>query len=155
MICAACVRGFEPILDLMSMLNSRRVLLRSDFCSPRTPYRASWLANNRPRCSGRWKSSTVVPTPATPATWVDRLPQKVRPYLYLTRIDKPIGTLLLFYPCGSSSNFISTVVSDHSFSMVHRHGVIFSSPADHNTSNLPESFWSGCFSHAWCRLHHQ
>jgi hypothetical protein len=34
-------------------------------------------------------------------TWVDRLPAKVRPYLYLTRIDKPIGTLLLFYPCGS------------------------------------------------------
>ncbi|KAL5527170.1 hypothetical protein ACEPAG_5961 [Sanghuangporus baumii] len=41
------------------------------------------------------------PTPViTPAkTWVDNLPPKVRPYLYLTRIDKPIGTLLLFYPC--------------------------------------------------------
>lgn len=35
-----------------------------------------------------------------PTTWVDRLPDKVQPYLYLTRIDKPIGTLLLFYPCG-------------------------------------------------------
>lgn len=44
--------------------------------------------------------STVPPTPST--TWVDRLPKSVRPYLYLTRIDKPIGTLLLFYPCGSS-----------------------------------------------------
>ncbi|KAH9049010.1 UbiA prenyltransferase family-domain-containing protein [Lactarius hengduanensis] len=41
-------------------------------------------------------------TPAShtvPTTWVDRLPPKVQPYLYLTRIDKPIGTLLLFYPC--------------------------------------------------------
>ncbi|KAH9994093.1 4-hydroxybenzoate polyprenyl transferase [Russula compacta] len=35
----------------------------------------------------------------TRTTWVDRLPPKVQPYLYLTRIDKPIGTLLLFYPC--------------------------------------------------------
>src|SRR6266508_714508 len=32
-------------------------------------------------------------------TWVDYLPRTVQPYLYLTRIDKPIGTLLLFYPC--------------------------------------------------------
>jgi hypothetical protein len=39
----------------------------------------------------------------TPRTWVDRLPTKAQPYLYLTRIDKPIGTLLLFYPCGASS----------------------------------------------------
>ncbi|KAH9973075.1 4-hydroxybenzoate polyprenyl transferase [Lactifluus volemus] len=38
-------------------------------------------------------------TTITPTTWVDRLPQKVQPYVYLTRVDKPIGTLLLFYPC--------------------------------------------------------
>ncbi|KAH9998403.1 4-hydroxybenzoate polyprenyl transferase [Russula vinacea] len=38
-------------------------------------------------------------TSTTPTTWVDRFPLKVQPYLYLTRIDKPIGTLLLFYPC--------------------------------------------------------
>lgn len=38
--------------------------------------------------------------PSIPAkTWVDILPPKVRPYFYLTRIDKPIGTLLLYYPC--------------------------------------------------------
>jgi hypothetical protein len=34
--------------------------------------------------------------------FVERCPQKLRPYLYLARLDKPIGTLLLFYPCGSS-----------------------------------------------------
>jgi 4-hydroxybenzoate polyprenyltransferase len=41
------------------------------------------------------------PTPSLPAprTWVDALPARARPYAYLTRIDKPIGTLLLFYPC--------------------------------------------------------
>lgn len=41
-------------------------------------------------------TSTATP----PTTWVDRFPARVRPYIYLTRIDKPIGTLLLFYPCG-------------------------------------------------------
>lgn len=47
------------------------------------------------------------PLPATsvPAqTWIDRAPAKLRPYLRLTRIDKPIGTLLLFYPCSASAH---------------------------------------------------
>lgn len=45
-------------------------------------------------------SSTVSTQRPKTTTWVDRLPVAVRPYLYLTRIDKPIGTLLLYYPCG-------------------------------------------------------
>lgn len=42
---------------------------------------------------------------------VEKLPPKMRPYLYLSRIDKPIGTLLLFYPCSMScfSSFPSTI----------------------------------------------
>ena len=47
-------------------------------------------------------ASVEILTPAPPnppKTWVDNLPLKIRPYLYLTRIDKPIGTLLLYYPC--------------------------------------------------------
>lgn len=47
------------------------------------------------------------PVPSPPPTWVDRLPQKARPYFYLTRIDKPIGTLLLFYPCAWSITMAS------------------------------------------------
>ncbi|KAF9109837.1 Para-hydroxybenzoate--polyprenyltransferase, mitochondrial precursor (PHB:polyprenyltransferase) [Mortierella sp. AM989] len=35
-----------------------------------------------------------------PSTWLDRIPKSIQPYLYLTRIDKPIGTWLLFWPCG-------------------------------------------------------
>ena len=50
------------------------------------------------RQSGTLPNTVVAP----PATWVDRLPKPVQPYLYLTRIDKPIGTLLLFYPCSKS-----------------------------------------------------
>lgn len=40
---------------------------------------------------------------APPKTWLDKLPsvlQPVKPYLELIRIDKPIGTLLLYWPCG-------------------------------------------------------
>jgi 4-hydroxybenzoate polyprenyltransferase len=36
-------------------------------------------------------------------TWVDRFsPSAARPYLKLIRIDRPIGTMLLFWPCGWS-----------------------------------------------------
>ncbi|KAI7900577.1 UbiA prenyltransferase family-domain-containing protein [Cokeromyces recurvatus] len=31
--------------------------------------------------------------------WLDYLPAKLAPYAFLTRIDKPIGTWLLFWPC--------------------------------------------------------
>ncbi|OBZ76775.1 4-hydroxybenzoate polyprenyltransferase, mitochondrial [Grifola frondosa] len=51
-----------------------------------------------PRSFIRQTGSQVSP-PTPPKTWVDRVPSSIRPYLYLTRIDKPIGTLLLFYPC--------------------------------------------------------
>ncbi|XP_044264078.1 4-hydroxybenzoate polyprenyltransferase, mitochondrial [Tribolium madens] len=35
-----------------------------------------------------------------PAKIVDRAPKSVQPYLKLMRLDKPIGTWLLFWPCG-------------------------------------------------------
>ena len=57
------------------------------------------------------RQTTQVST--TPTTWVDRLPAKVKPYLYLTRIDKPIGTLLLFYPCGASPQLLVRVGAAH------------------------------------------
>ncbi|KAF9469025.1 4-hydroxybenzoate polyprenyl transferase [Collybia nuda] len=53
----------------------------------------------------RFLSSTAIPS--IRKTWVDHLPPKVRPYAYLTRIDKPIGTLLLFYPCAWSITMAS------------------------------------------------
>ncbi|KAK0190861.1 UbiA prenyltransferase family-domain-containing protein, partial [Armillaria mellea] len=40
-------------------------------------------------------------------SWVEKLPPKMRPYLYLSRIDKPIGTMLLFYPCTWSISMAS------------------------------------------------
>ncbi|KAF7790879.1 hypothetical protein EIP86_001837 [Pleurotus ostreatoroseus] len=59
--------------------------------SPRTPLGVRSVTS---------QPSTNTPTPVvSPTTWIDRAPAKLRPYLYLTRIDKPIGTLLLMYPC--------------------------------------------------------
>lgn len=50
-------------------------------------------------------NSTIIPTdkkkePIVYNNWLDHLPAKVAPYAFLTRIDKPIGTWLLFWPCG-------------------------------------------------------
>ena len=36
------------------------------------------------------------------AFWVDKAPTGLQPYLKLMRIDKPIGSWLLFWPCGWS-----------------------------------------------------
>jgi len=38
------------------------------------------------------------PADAVPQSWVDRVPQDVQPYLRLMRLDRPIGTWLLFWP---------------------------------------------------------
>ncbi|KZW03692.1 4-hydroxybenzoate polyprenyl transferase [Exidia glandulosa HHB12029] len=43
-----------------------------------------------------------LPPPPPTRSWIDRLPASWRPYALLTRIDKPIGTALLFLPCGWS-----------------------------------------------------
>ena len=39
------------------------------------------------------------PADALALTWVDRTPERARPYLRLMRLDRPIGTWLLFWPC--------------------------------------------------------
>lgn len=54
--------------------------------------------------SFRFPSRKIFTSSGPRKSWVDRLPQKVQPYVHLTRIDKPIGTLLLFYPCGKRTN---------------------------------------------------
>ncbi|ORX71305.1 4-hydroxybenzoate polyprenyl transferase [Linderina pennispora] len=46
-------------------------------------------------------SSSEPAVPAVPSygPFIDRFPKSTRPYLFLTRIDKPIGTWLLYWPC--------------------------------------------------------
>jgi 4-hydroxybenzoate polyprenyltransferase len=40
----------------------------------------------------------MMPADAVPASWVDRAPVVAQPYLRLMRLDRPIGTWLLFWP---------------------------------------------------------
>ena len=42
--------------------------------------------------------------PPPPPTWVDKhVPAWLVPYMKIARIDRPIGTYLLFYPCAVST----------------------------------------------------
>ncbi|KAH8106085.1 UbiA prenyltransferase family-domain-containing protein [Cristinia sonorae] len=52
---------------------------------------------NELRCPRSLTTASTLPAP--PASWIDRLPTKVQPYMHLIRADKPIGSALLFLPC--------------------------------------------------------
>ncbi len=41
----------------------------------------------------------ATPADALPASWVEHAPQRLRPWARLARLDRPIGTWLLFWPC--------------------------------------------------------
>ena len=43
--------------------------------------------------------SIAAPADAIPRSWVERMPAAWQPYLRLARLDRPIGTWLLFWPC--------------------------------------------------------
>jgi len=44
-------------------------------------------------------ATNAAPADAIARTWVERAPGFVQPYLRLMRLDRPIGTWLLFWPC--------------------------------------------------------
>ena len=97
---------------------------------------------------------TSVAAPAK--TWVDSLPPKVRPYLYITRVDKPIGTLLLFYPCGQSTSARFghvQVLRGSSLSLVDYHGFLRPTNARRYSADVPRNFWDGCTDNARRRVH--
>ena len=43
--------------------------------------------------------SQVAPADAVPANWVEHAPSWIQPWARLARLDRPIGTWLLFWPC--------------------------------------------------------
>jgi 4-hydroxybenzoate polyprenyltransferase len=43
--------------------------------------------------------SQAIPADAVHHNWVEHAPARLRPYLQLMRLDRPIGTWLLFWPC--------------------------------------------------------
>ncbi len=44
-------------------------------------------------------TSTQTPADTSQNSWVARMPAPLRPYLHLARLDRPIGTWLLYWPC--------------------------------------------------------
>ncbi|EFI27734.1 para-hydroxybenzoate-polyprenyltransferase [Coprinopsis cinerea okayama7 len=86
-----------------SQLGLLRGSLASRYSCRATPHvlRRPWPTTSVYKAFGVVRLSSTTSTGIEPVkkTWIDSLPPKVRPYLYLTRIDKPIGTLLLFWPC--------------------------------------------------------
>src|SRR5689334_22351199 len=45
------------------------------------------------------EEAQAIPADAVSRSWVDSAPLRWRPYLRLARLDRPIGTWLLFWPC--------------------------------------------------------
>src|SRR5690349_21652047 len=41
----------------------------------------------------------AIPGDAIAQSWVEKAPQRWQPYFRLARLDRPIGTWLLFWPC--------------------------------------------------------
>ena len=44
-------------------------------------------------------SNQAAPADALPASWVAHMPPRLQPWLQLMRLDRPVGTWLLFWPC--------------------------------------------------------
>ncbi len=69
-------------------------------CSHLRPLSLSHVTRVRPSMAYR-RVSTGLPTP--PLTWIERVtPVAWHPYIHLMRLEKPIGTWLLLWPCAWS-----------------------------------------------------
>jgi hypothetical protein len=131
-----------------SLYRAKHVLVISRYGSPQ------WTsASKLPRSCKR--SISVSPAPVPITTWVDHFPANVRPYLYLTRIDKPIGTLLLFYPCGLCffSFFFRLRLNEPTYSLVHHDGVVCPPAPIYYTAGLYWHIWCRCTRDAWRGLY--
>ncbi|WVQ73751.1 4-hydroxybenzoate polyprenyl transferase [Cryptococcus sp. DSM 104548] len=112
--------SLRPFPSTTSSLLRSRVLTTSS-TSPPSPSTSSQPVSSRPTpmveaSSSKITSELLAPKevlpPAAP-TIIDKLvpkwAEKAKPYLYLTRIDKPIGSALLFWPCTWAITMASTV----------------------------------------------
>jgi len=93
------------------------------------------------------------PSQPPPESWVERAPKKIRPYFYLARVDKPIGTLLLYYPCSTSVPFIRNrnhgiVTKRVGGSLVDNDGFVCAQPSDNHTIDVFDPLRSWCVCNA-------
>lgn len=87
---------------LSQILSFSRIPLACDYRSDARTNRNHVKYNNLPLTKARNVSSFKQPTQNLASLLVSRSSPIVQPYLRLMRIDKPIGTWLLFWPCGWS-----------------------------------------------------
>ncbi|HEY5347080.1 MAG TPA: 4-hydroxybenzoate octaprenyltransferase [Rhizomicrobium sp.] len=61
------------------------------------------------------ESDFAKPGDATPHNWVEAAPARIQPWLRLMRLDRPIGTWLLYWPCVFGL-VLGTIASERGFS---------------------------------------
>ena len=129
------------------------------YLTSRAPFRIERTSKLGPPSAFLRQNGTVSSSPV-PKTWVDYFPTKVRPYLYLTRIDKPIGTLLLYYPCSEYLNFPDAlerveVLLTRFCSVVNHHGILCPAHTPDRATDVPQSIrhWCTCYAGSW--VHYQ
>ena len=149
-----CTRLSNPLLVRVS--NPRRCWAKTTRFSNQTRFlhdgnttsQRNFVAPSQPQASVDVVNSNK--------TWVDRLPPRIRPYLYLTRIDKPIGTVLLYLPCSMlSSSFLKQKRNKHIFSMVDNNGVVRPSHSLDDAAHISELVWDWRAHHAWGGVYDQ
>jgi hypothetical protein len=93
----------------------------------------------------------------TSSSWIEHLPPRVQPYFNLARTDKPIGVLLLFYPCGSSLALLGKVLVKRGgcTSVVHHNGFLRDRSVIDYAIEIPWPFWYWCSHHERRRMHHK
>jgi len=62
--------------------------------------------------------TTAIPADAVAATWVNRAPARLRPFLRLARLDRPTPVWLLFWPCVFGL-VLGAIASERPFSAWH------------------------------------
>ncbi|TYJ57714.1 4-hydroxybenzoate polyprenyl transferase [Cryptococcus floricola] len=112
--------SLRPFPSTTSSLLRSRVLTTSS-TSLSSPSTSSPLDSTRPAPVAETSSSKITSEllapkevlPPTAPTIIDKLvpkwAEKAKPYLYLTRIDKPIGSILLYWPGAWAITMASTV----------------------------------------------
>lgn len=103
------------VVSWPTMLRLPRPLTHMTACrlgaSPLRQSLPRWPIHARPLRTSTRKDAIPPPTALPPAPyplppWIHRLPSSLRwthPYVSLARMDKPIGTWLLYWPCGELS----------------------------------------------------
>lgn len=112
-------RGLRPCLPLTGLplaIRSFRLSTRPSL-PPISPYKRRHTSTGGPSppVSAVLLHPADPPPPLTPTTDIlDKvLPgwaAGAKPYLLLTRIDKPIGSILLFWPCGMSTSETKLII---------------------------------------------